>query len=181
MLNDPLLHSMAVELHESTLQLSSVDKELSYLSHKVPHIHFTRLEIGGFLAGGGNATVFHADLDGERLAVKRQYWTELEGYEQLQSLTKEIAMSWLLTNSCNLIVKCRGFTFTPPYTYVAMDLYEHGDLRTVLQDKGLPYCDRLQLAHDAASAVAHLHKLEVAVLKPGSFGWTQASIADIPS
>ena len=77
-------------------------------------------------------------------------------HEALKAVCREVEISWLLAAS-PYIVRCEGFTVNPPDIYITMELCTKGSLWDVLAQHELTYTQRLGMACDAASAVAHVH------------------------
>jgi len=153
----------------------SLQSELESLGPNAvaPRIRFTSIQLEEIIAAGATATVFKGRYDdtGPR-AIKRLYcedfdpelglmtMVEKDGTAETRGIAREIAISRCLAAESPAIVQCDGFSIQPPHVLVVMELCELGCLMDVLEKHDIQYQNRLRLAHDCASAVAHVHKLD---------------------
>jgi len=129
---------------------------------RASHIHWTVINLETKVGSGANGTVWKAQVNGASRAVKQMKCDVLDE-ASIRNACSEVQTSNLLEQGCSSIVKSYGYSVSPPMVQTVMQFCELGSLRDVLDKNGtadeLDYVHRLELAADAAAAVAHLHHL----------------------
>jgi len=152
--------SAAFSWTRSTSQTTSVGLKLKPTQKNyVPHIHFSRIQLGSVLAKGAEGIVYSALMDGSPCAVKSLTCKDLDQHV-IRPIIDEIALSWHLAEGCPNIVKCEGFSIAPPSLQIVMPLCAGGSLLSVLATRSFECQQQLRIALKCTTAVAHLHSLE---------------------
>jgi len=120
------------------------------------------LKFGTKLAEGAVGIVWKGSVapHTEESAIKCIRCEELD-MELVTATVREIEISWRLSILCPHIVRCSGFSINPPFISVLMELCTVGSLSEILAQREHGLCEYLMLAKQAASAVAHMHALEM--------------------
>jgi len=155
-LDDVTVGGVALQLQNSHSALSPAGMK----SKRVPHFHWTSVELGTIIGKGAVGSVFIGKVNGHARAIKKLRCDVLDK-ETVNAVTHEVEVSWLLSECCpgSLIVKCTGFSLNPPDLHVIMEICVKGSLMHVLEAQDLGYLQRLKMAFEVMCAVAHMHEL----------------------